>query len=221
MPYRHTLVIDVASCPIDRAEDYIDTPSAPSNWKDPVKIAAYQAEKRAERIAEAGLDLDLARISCVGLQLDQEEPIIMPCRTEDDERKALAEVHGLATHPFDTPTLVTYNGHSFDLPLLMRRARYLGVPFPAINIDRYKSYNLDLMAILTDRDPSRRRSLSFYVKRLGWTDLVKPLSGAQESCAPAEGKWDELCESVKHDVIATGRLAAWLGLLEPVSEPVL
>ncbi len=219
MPYRHTLVIDVASCPIDRAEDYIDVPSAPSNWKDPVKIAAYQAEKRAERIAEAGLDLDLARISCVGWKLgDAVEPAVVTCRNETEEREVLLH---LAAFTDRQPTLITYNGHSFDLPLIMRRARYLGVPFPAINIDRYKSYNLDLMAILTDRDPSRRRSLSFYVKRLGWTDLVKPLSGAQEATAPAEGKWDELCASVKHDVLATGRLAAWLGLLEPVSEPVL
>ncbi len=221
MPHRNTLIIDVASCPIDKAEDYIDLPAAPSNWKDPVKIAAYQAEKRAERIAEAGLDMDLARLSAIGVQLGTDEPQVITLPTEQHEIATLYWLASLLDGDGVPPTLITYNGHFFDLLLIQRRARYLGVPFPTINTDRYRSPNLDLLAILSDRDPSRRRSLGFYVRRLGWTDLVKPLTGAQEACAPAEGRWDELAESVKHDVIATRRLAQWMGLLEPVAEPVL
>jgi hypothetical protein len=45
------LIIDVASTAIDNAAGFMEEPSAPKNYSDPVKIAAYIAEKKAERVA--------------------------------------------------------------------------------------------------------------------------------------------------------------------------
>jgi len=69
------------------------------------------------------------------------------------------------------------------------------------------------MSKLSDNGKRPFRSLSFYSKRLGWGDLFKPLSGAQEAQAAANGQWDELRASVAHDLEATRRLAVWMHVL--------
>lgn len=207
------LIIDVASAPIVDAAQFIEgTAKAPAHYKDPEKIAAAIAEKEAERLAMAATDLDLARITGIGCMVDGGARIFL-CHTPDEER---AELVMLASRLGDTRervTIVTYGGFNFDLPLLMRRARYLGVDFPTINLDRYRSPHLDLCELLSDRNPQRRRPLGFYVKRLGWSDLTKPLSGAEEARVHETGQWDELRASIHHDVTATFRLAQWLGVL--------
>jgi hypothetical protein len=208
------IILDTASAPIDGAEAYVEQATAPSTYKDPEKIAAYVKEKTAERIESAGLDLDLARLTGVGIW-DGIGTVIHLCKDEQAERAVLQVVGDLLD---DGPStrIITYNGFSFDLPLLMRRARYLGIRFPKLNLDRYRSPHVDLLAELSDRDPSRRRPLGFYAKRMGWTDLKKTLTGAEESRVHVTGQWDELRDSILHDVEATRRLAVWLGHLEPV-----
>ncbi|HZL92492.1 MAG TPA: ribonuclease H-like domain-containing protein, partial [Vicinamibacterales bacterium] len=211
--------------PIEGAEAFIEPVSAPSNWKDEAKIAAYVAEKTAERVSGAGLDLDLARITAIGLWDDADTFKIHLCRDEDAERFQLAYLaEVLDGYQRQAPTLITYNGFAFDLPLLMRRARYLGVAFPKINLDRFRSQHVDLMNELTDRDPQRRRPLGFYVKRLGMP-FTKPLTGEQESQVPVTGKWAELALSVEHDIRAARRLAEFLSVIQPqpveAEEPVL
>jgi len=210
------LLLDVATAPLPNAADYLDgTVRAPSNYKDADKIASYIAEKESERLQMAATDLDLARLTgavwCYGHTPQQVHLDV--CHVERDER---ATLEALANAIRKTGVnLITFGGSSFDLPLVMRRARYLGVDFPALSTDRYRSPHLDLCELLSDRNPSRRRSLQFYVKRLGWDDLVKPLSGAEEARVPETGRWDDLAASLQHDVTATYRLACWLGLLAP------
>lgn len=206
------LILDVSTAPLPDAGEFVDADAitAPSNWKDETKIAAYKAEKLAEIIGKAALDFDLSRLTGVGLHIvDANETAILLCKTEDDERAAIEQV----AIQMRERTLVSYNGKAFDWPLLMRRARYLGVrPVPYINVDRYKSPHLDLLELLSGHDPSRRRSLGFYVRRLG-LGLSKPLSGAEEANVPATGLWDALDASLRHDVEACTRLADWLGVI--------
>lgn len=203
------LILDVASAALPNAAEFIDDPKPDARLTDPAKIAASIAAKRQERIDAAAFDLDLARITAIGM----DRYGVVLCRNEDEEYEALVccanelrDGHGALR------TIITYNGHNFDLLLLMRRARYLGVPFPVLSTDRYKSINRDLMLELSDRDPSRRRPLSFYVKRLGM-GLTKPLTGEDEARVHETGDWDGLRASVEHDLEATRRLAAWMGIL--------
>jgi len=51
------------------------------------------------------------------------------------------------------------------------------------------------------------------VRRLGWSDLIKPLDGAEEARVFETGDWDKLMGAVAHDLRATARLAKWKGLL--------
>lgn len=217
----HFLIIDVASAPIAGAEAFLsDEPiAAPSTYKDPVKIEAYITEKRAERLEKAGLDLDLACLTGVGLMAeDDDAPSIVTVRDEAAEATVL-DLLAKRIGDRPTPMLVTFNGHRFDLPLLMRRAAYLRVPFPALNLDRFRSPHVDLFARLTLNGQVTAHTLGFYARRLGWTDLVKPLSGADESRVPVTGRWDELAASLRHDVIGARRLAEWMGVMEPIARP--
>lgn len=219
------LILDLATAPIANASDYIDIPmpEVPGNYKKPESIAAWIAEDRPRLMAEAkqhaleraALDMDLARITGISVQIG-ETPTIRLCRTEDDEREALSLLtNAFANDPHRMCQIVTFGGFNFDLPMLMRRARYLGVKFPAISLDRFKSPHVDLCELLSDRNPQRRRSLGFYVKRLGWSDLAKPLSGLEESKVFQTGDWAGLEASLRHDLTACYRLAQWCGVIEP------
>lgn len=219
------LVLDVATSALPNAAEYLDgTVKAPANYKDEAKIADYIREKEAERLHMAACDVDLSRVIGFGLldpgnAHDGGDVVVAENDPEETERLVLREILGPSIRRGFA--LVTFGGFNFDLPMLTRRARYLGVPFPAINIDRFKSPHLDLCELLSDRNPQRRRSLQFYVKRMGWTDITKPLSGADEARVPETGLWGELAESIRHDITATYRLACWLGLIEPVTQPTL
>lgn len=219
MPKRDFLIVDVATAPLANAADYMDEPTAPSNYKNAETIAAYIAEKKAEGASACGLDMDLCRLTAIGMlwaSAGESRAEVFGLKSEDGEIAALTELADYLLGPVP-PTLVTFNGHAFDLPLLMRRARYLGVAFPRINTDRFRSPHRDLCMELCDNDVKRKRSLRFYAKRLGMTDLRKTLSGAEESRVHETGQWAELEASVRHDIVATYRLGLWLGVYEPVA----
>lgn len=207
------LILDIATAPIDGIDAYL-TPAAertpPGSYSKPESIAAWQAKDYADERARAALDWDLARLTGISAISSYGQAVTFVAQNEAEELKVFER---LATSCRQADTLIGYGARNFDWPLLMRRARYLGVEFPAINCDRFKSPHVDLLDRLTLHDPSRRKSLGWYVRRLGWTDLVKPLSGAEEAQVPVTGRWDDLAASLTHDVEATRRLAAWLGVL--------
>jgi hypothetical protein len=210
------LILDVATTAIDGAHDFMEAPSAPSNYKDPEKIAAYIADEKTKQGERCGLDPDLGRITAIGTwATTQDTPIVHLCRNEDHERDVLTMLATtwLQQSKREYCHLVGYNSLKFDWPFLVRRAMYLGVPL-RLELDRFKSPHIDLAERLTHRGLLPMRSLGFYVKRLGWTDLSKPLSGAEEARVPQTGLWAELEASVIHDVTATKRLAEWLGVLK-------
>jgi hypothetical protein len=218
------VILDVATAPLENANDYIEDSelAAPDHYKDPNKIADFIERQRTKLHTMGALDFDLARLTAIGimnLQLGP-EPSVALLRTEDEERDALGALAHLMYHTSDL-VLVTFNGMAFDLPMLMRRARYLGVAFPRLSLEPWKSPHLDLcLALRFDRPQVfKSHSLAFYVRRLGWTDLVKPLTGNQEAIVHKTGEWERLAGSVRHDVLACYRLGLWLGLYGPAIEP--
>ena len=214
------LILDLASTAIDGAADFIQEPSAPANYKNAEAISGYVREKKAELLKNAALDIDLGRITAIGTWFEGQDPFCTLCKDDGQERATLIM---LLTNITRDTVLISYNGFKFDWPLLMRRCLYLGLKPPSINLDRYRSPHLDLWNLLSYNGAVPAHSLTWYAKRLGWTDLVKPLSGAEEATAAQEGKWAELEQAVLHDLHATQRLGAWMGLLKPwpVVEAVL
>ncbi len=205
-----SLYLDISTAPLAEAGGFIEAPRPPGNYRDATKIEAWIAEKKAERLADAGLDLDLCQITGIAYDLNGQ----MVCRVTEGqelrERDLIADVAQLLK---DGHELVTFNGRWFDVPVLKRRARYLGIWFPAVSTDKFRSPVIDLLAHLSDNDPTRKRSLTFYCKRLGWADLCeKPLDGRDEANVLQTGAWTELEASLRRDVTAIKRLAEWAGL---------
>jgi hypothetical protein len=212
------LIVDIATTPLELAQDFIEDNDAPGNYTKPESIAAWKAKDRQKQIEEAAIDPDLGRISAIGYMAVSTkggaagEPAI-PCHLdEDDERATLAYLAETFLNPSDGWTLIGFNSLRFDWPFMVRRAQYLGVDLD-ISIDTYKTRHIDLYDRLTNHGKLSGHSLGFYVKRHGWNDLSKPLSGGEEAKAPQKGLWAELEASVRHDVIATHRLAQWLKVL--------
>ena len=201
------LIIDIATCPLPNAAEFLDPPSAPANYKDPEKIAVYVAEAQQAALAKAALDPDLGRISAIGYRVGDKAIGVQLCQDERAEKDALFHVAEVLTGV----ALVGYNSLKFDWPYLMRRAAYLGVPL-TINTDRYKTNHIDVLEHLTHRGLLTSKSLGFYAKRLG-IPTAKPMSGAEEAQVEQTGRWDDLRAAVAWDVQAIHTVATWAGLL--------
>lgn len=206
------LIIDVASAALPDAARYLEGTIRPhGNCKTPEAIAKSIAEKTAEKLQMAAVDLDLARITGIGTLTSLDAHPQVHVGGDDKDERVMITAAALLVKQADV--IITYAGHNFDLPLLQRRAKYQDLAFPWINLDRYRSPHQDLCELLSDRSPDRRRSLQFYAKRLGWTDIHKTLDGAEEARVIETGRWEDLEASLRHDVMATHRLAQWWGLV--------
>jgi predicted PolB exonuclease-like 3'-5' exonuclease len=207
---RSTVIVDLECVGIDTAGDYVEPVSAPANYKDPEKIAAYMDEARAAQIAKCALDPDLARIVALGVA--NENGIAVSVNRDEDEERAILGTFWAA---HDGATYITFNGHGYDLPMLMRRSLYLGVGYPAINIDRYRSPHIDLMQRLTFNGVLKPHSLKFYCKRFG-IPVDDAISGADIPALVKAGEWDKVRAHCESDVRLTYALAARLGYVERV-----
>lgn len=213
------LVLDLETVGIDNAADFIvkDDIEAPSNYKNPEAIAAYQEREFTKRVEAAALDLDLARICAMGTMSESDgAPQVMIAKDEAQERDVLTFLASMLSAESQI-SLLTFNGLKYDLPLLMRRARYLGVQFPRLSLDRFRSPHVDLYNELTLNGTVKAHSLRWYMRRHDWTDLLSadPLAegGASVAAAVAEGRWEDVAAHCRVDVEASYRLATWLGYL--------
>src|SRR5262245_2987455 len=107
------LVFDIETVPLPDAADYLEVPEAPSNYRDPVKIEAYIAEKQQEAVLRAGLDVDLCQIVAIGWCLEGEPVQSMTlAQFGGDEGLMIRSFWQIARDRH----LVGYNCLGFDLP---------------------------------------------------------------------------------------------------------
>lgn len=208
------LIVDIETGSIADAETYLEPVSAPDNYKDPVKIAAYEADARQKQIDRCALDPDLCRVVAIGYMLeDWSEPEIVLARTQQEECEALEQFWRLARLPNNTTRpLVTFDGLKFDLPVLMRRSLYLHVAHPILNLDKYRTPHIDLYARLTHNGTIDGHKLRFYMARFG-IHVDDMTSGKDIAGLIAAGDWTAVAEHCKADVIGTKALAHRLGYL--------
>lgn len=215
------LILDIETLPIANVAEFVrkEDMKAPPNYTKPESIAKYIEEEYPAKLAAAALDMDLARVCAIGAMWHGEEVQATALPTEVYERTALMNLAAsVAPSQRDPVCIVTFNGHGFDLPLLMRRARYLDVEFPRINLDRYKSHHIDLYEELKlKRNDIKAHGLRWYMRRLGWTDLLEadPLKdgGADVGQAAADGRWSDIAAHVRVDILGTYRLGQWMGVI--------
>jgi hypothetical protein len=223
------LVTDVETVPMDGVMDYYDAAeeadiSAPANYKDEGKIAAYieaqKLRKRAQHVEKAALDPDLCRIAVMGFwQEDSDEPTLIECRTEDVEVHALCAFWSCVDAGL---RIVGYNALAFDLPVICRRSLYLGVPIFPIERSKYRHPRVDdLYDILTEQGRLPWRSVAFYAKRFG-IPHDDPVSGKDVPALIADGRWKAVVDHCRCDLTVERAIAERIGVMSAVknTEPV-
>jgi predicted PolB exonuclease-like 3'-5' exonuclease len=113
---------------------------------------------------------------------------------------------------------IGYNTLGFDLPVLLRRSLYLGVPHPHVSLDKYRTNHIDLQMRLSYNGAIKFRPLSFYCKRFG-IESDDETSGKDIGAFVAAGEWDKVAAHCRADVLKTTALAERMGLLKPIPAP--
>ena len=213
------LILDIEATGIDKAADYLEPIEAPSNYKDPQKIADYIAEATAKAIDRCALDPDLCRIVAIGHGTADGPDHCIICADESMEREALDVLWSHVQNSAGvTRTIISFNGFGYDLPVLMRRSQYLGIPYPTLNLDRYRSPHVDLMQKLSFNGAIKPHSLRFYCQRFG-IPVDDAYDGSQVGELVKAQKWAEIESHCLSDVRATRLLAQKLRLI-PAAESV-
>lgn len=176
----------------------------------------------------------LGRVVCIGMwNLDKDQGAVLVhgsgCRWESfdevpgtrvfrgNEREMLVEYWRLAE---EWGTVVTYNGRSYDGPVLMTRSAMLGVT-PSRNLVGYR-YSLrdhcDLMEVLNFQGATRDSySLDYWCRRFGVESPKGSMDGSMVAAKARAGHYDEIAEYCLRDTRATADLFQRLrGTLVPL-----
>jgi 3'-5' exonuclease len=110
------------------------------------------------------------------------------------------------------PQLVTFNGSSFDLPVMRYRAMVNGVSAPGLSsrpyFNRYTEDAIDLCDVLSSFSPHTKASLHELCRVMGLPGKPDGLSGADVETYFREGRIKEIADYCESDVVNTYRV--WL-----------
>lgn len=110
------------------------------------------------------------------------------------------------------PRLVTFNGHTFDLPVLRYRALLHAVAAPGLSarpyFDRMRGDMIDLCDLLAAQERHARVSLDELARTLGLPGKPAGMEGAAVETTIAEGRYREVPDYCRSDVLNTYRI--WL-----------
>ena len=126
--------------------------------------------------------------------------------TSPDEAKVLQEFAEFVGRR--QPTLVTFNGRRFDLPVLANRMLKHGVPFPAYYLNRDYRYrysdegHVDLADLLTDYGASRMPSLDALAQLVGMPGKMQ-VDGSKVQSMFEHGRHADIRNYCLHDVVQT------------------
>jgi 3'-5' exonuclease len=111
-----------------------------------------------------------------------------------------------------SPQLVTFNGSSFDLPVLRYRAMVNGVSAPGLSsrpyFNRYTEDAVDLCDVLSSFSPHTKASLHELCRVMGLPGKPDGLDGSDVEQYFSEGRIKEIAEYCESDVVNTYRV--WL-----------
>ncbi len=213
------LIVDIECVAIDGAADFIEPPQAPDNYKKPEAIEKYIKEATAKAVDRCALDPDLCQIVAIGVAGTTGAPSIYVCDEFSREADGLKWLLARLLDSSGSPRpIISFNGFGYDLPVLMRRAQYLGVDFPNLSVDRYRSPHIDLMQKLTFNGAIKPHSLKFYASRFGFA-FEDDVLGNQIAELVRQGAWDAVRSHCQSDVLLTRFLAQKLKLI-PQSQSV-
>lgn len=110
------------------------------------------------------------------------------------------------------PQLITFNGHSFDLPVLRYRAMVNRVSAPGLNarlyFHRYTEDALDLCDVFGSYSPGHKVKLDEICKIIGLPGKPQGIDGSEVETMVQAGRIAEVAQYCETDVLNTYRL--WL-----------
>lgn len=203
-----TIIFDIESASLSEAELQAVMPQfeAPSNFKDPEKIAAAIEAKRKAWIADAALDPLTGRVLAIGLLVNGEFHLISEPATE----ALMIQEFWTAIGPEDR--LIGFNCCSFDLQFLIRRSWKLSVTVPLhIREGRYWSHQItDLREVWGLGDRQAAGSLDTIAKHLGIG--AKTGNGADFAATWATDR-EAAIAYLRNDLSLTAGIAKRLGVM--------
>ena len=131
------IIFDIETVPQDEAHLLALAPefTAPANLKDPAKIEAAIARRRADYLADAALNWKTAEVVLIGAGDDTE----IRSFTADTEKELIGGFLILLGEALaDGVAVGGHNVRGFDLPLLVNRARVLGLKVPTMLLSFWK-----------------------------------------------------------------------------------
>lgn len=172
--------------------------SAPANYKDEAKIAAYVAEKRKELLDKAALYWWTGKIVCISyadIETNETWEFV-----SDDEAELLTKFFTLLSEKFPFHRLVGKNSDEFDLPWL--RARAMRHDLGLVKQLRVPQFS-DVQKIFGwGRAASQVTSLENTAKGLD-LELEKTGKGADVAALWKEGRHGELAKYCLNDTLIT------------------
>ena len=124
------IVFDIETVPQDPTKLLALAPefTSAANLKDPEKIAASIAKKRADYLADAALNWKTAEVVLIGAGEDAE----IQSLTADTEKELIGSFLSVVADALGDGVVVGgHNVKGFDLPMLVNRARVHGLKIPA------------------------------------------------------------------------------------------
>lgn len=123
------------------------------NLKDPAKIAEKEKAAKQEQIEKMALSPLYGRI-CAWVDAEDENTVFHSCMEEETDAEETRIIES-AFESLSGNRVITYNGTSFDLPFLYRRAVILGIDVREFNLPplaemtaRYNNkHHIDLMTV--------------------------------------------------------------------------
>lgn len=206
-------LVDVETAPRSEMAEYV---KPAGNLKDPAKVA----ESIANRTADLALDVNGARIACLGFwPTGATEPTSMICRTEAEEALALAAFWQSWKRVGYDGKVIGFNARRFDMPMILRRSLLLNIAGARLSLKRYHAGDVfDLFEELTFfGEPMTAvvpRTLEMFCALLKLDVPADAVNGEDIPALVAAGNYDAVRTHNLADLYRTRALAERLRVIE-------
>lgn len=193
------VVLDLETYADEAAIPLLEPPSAPANYKDPEKIAAWQAEAVAKQRDGMALKPAECRIVAVGLG-----DAVTVCPGPQEEASSIRRVWNAWLEGYD---LVGFNLLGFDLPVLLVRSQILRVRIP--QSFRFRKYGMERVRdLMQDLDPggSGWHGLGWWCRRLALDVPDDPTTGKDIAALVDANDWAGVRAHCQADLAKTEAL---------------
>ncbi len=201
------LAVDLETIADPLAISMLPEPKPKGNLKDPEKIKADIADKKAKQIAKMGLEPFQSLICVFGWENNKGESGQIKLKDDKSERTLLKEAWGIIKQH---DRLISFNGNGFDVPM-MKIHSILNQITPTMDIStkKYGSLNsnhIDLRNILFQGDAFAKGTLDFICKRVLGIGKTEGMDGSLVQGYWDDGRIDEIAAYCKDDVSRTMEL---------------